>query len=182
VVITFEPLTRERFALLGRWLAEPHVRRWWAHDPSPAAVEADFGPTVDGREPAEDHVVLVDGRPVGLVQFCRLADQPDYVEELAAVLPVESGAASIDYLIGEPSMVGRGVGTAVIAAFVERTWDREPAVTHLVVPVNAGNVASWRAVEKAGFRRGARGGMETHAPRADRMHQIPRLEPPPPAT
>jgi aminoglycoside 6'-N-acetyltransferase len=178
VVVTFERLTRDRFGLLGRWLAEPHVRRWWAHDPSPGAVEADFGPTVDGREPAEDHVALVDGQPVGLVQFCRLVDHPVYRDELGAVVPVEDGAASIDYLVGEPSMVGRGVGPAVIAAFVERVWEREPSVTHLVVPVNAGNVASWRALEKAGFRRVARGEMEPDAPGDDRMHEILRIDRP----
>jgi aminoglycoside 6'-N-acetyltransferase len=115
---------------------------------------------------------------VGLVQFCRFADFPAYRDELGAVLPVEDGAASIDYLIGEPTMVGRGVGSAVIAAFVDRVWEAEPTVTHLVVPVNAGNVASWRALEKAGFRRVARGEMEPDAPGDDRMHEILRIDRP----
>ena len=51
--ITFRRLTRDDFGLLARWLAEPHVHRWWFHDP--AAVERDFGPVADGTEPAEDH-------------------------------------------------------------------------------------------------------------------------------
>lgn len=176
--ITFERLTRDRFDLLATWLAEPHVHRWWAHDPSPEAVEADFGPTADGAEPAEDHVVLVDGRPVGVMQYCRLVDYPEYLEEIEAVIPVEDGAATIDYMIGEPDLVGRGVGTAVITAFVERVWSTEPGVTHLLVPVNSGNVASWRALEKAGFRTVARGEMEPDAPGDDRMHEVLRIDRP----
>jgi aminoglycoside 6'-N-acetyltransferase len=66
----------------------------------------------------------------------------------------------------------------MIAAFVERLWATEPGVTHLLVPVNAGNVASWRALEKAGFRKVARGEMEPDAPGDDRMHVVLRIDRP----
>ena len=45
----FRALDRGDFALLRGWLAQSHVARWWNHDTSPAAVEADFGAAVDGR-------------------------------------------------------------------------------------------------------------------------------------
>ena len=42
--------------MLGEWLAAPHVREWWNHDPSVDALEGDFGDAVDGAEPGEDWI------------------------------------------------------------------------------------------------------------------------------
>jgi aminoglycoside 6'-N-acetyltransferase len=178
MMFTFERLTRDDFGLLARWLAEPHVARWWNHDPSPAAVERDFGDTADGREPSKDFLALHDGAPIGLIQYCRFHDYPDYVAEMADVYPVHDGAASIDYLIGDPAKIGRGLGTELIANFVERVWMHEPDTTHLVVPVNSANIASWRALCAAGFRLVARGELEPDNPRDDRLHEILRIDRP----
>jgi aminoglycoside 6'-N-acetyltransferase len=178
-VFTFQRLTRDDFGLLGRWLAEPHVARWWNHDPSPEAVEGDFGDTVDGLEPAEDYLAIIDGTPVGLIQYCLFNDYPEYVDEMADVYPVGDGAASIDYLIGDPTRVGEGLGTAMIAQFVARVW-AETTATHIVVPVNSANTASWRALLKAGFRLVARGELEPDNPTDDRMHEVLRIDRPSP--
>lgn len=177
-MFTFERLRRHHFQLLATWLAEPHVSRWWNHDPSPEAVEDDFGDTADDREPAQDHVVLLDGEPVGIIQYCRFVDYPEYVTEMAEVYPVDETAASIDYLIGESSCVGRGVGSGMIRAFVDRIWATEPEISHVVVPVNSANVASWRALEKAGFHLVARGELEPDNPIDDRLHEILRIDRP----
>ena len=174
--ITFERLERVHLPLLQRWLAEPHVARWWNHDPSPDAVESDFGPTIDGEEPAKDYIAFVDGEPFGVIQFARFADYPEYEDELRDVYPVGPGAASIDYLIGEPALVGHGLGTAMVDAFVERIWQHEPDVTHLVVPVHSANEASWRALLRAGFRRVAQGELEPDNPVDDRNHEVLRRD------
>jgi aminoglycoside 6'-N-acetyltransferase len=177
-VITFTKITRDDFPLLSRWLAEPHVERWWTHDPSPEAVEDDFGDVVDGLEPAEDHLALLDGEPVGLIQFCRLHDYPEYVEELEPVYPVGEGSGSIDYFVGDPARIGQGLGTEMIRAYVDHIWHAHPEVTHLVVPVNSTNVASWRALRRAGFRLVARGEMEPDNPIDAWQHEILRIDRP----
>lgn len=177
-MITFRPLDRGDFGLLARWLAAPHVRRWWAHEFDADSVEADFGPTVDGDEPAEDFVALADGEPVGLIQWCLFRDYPEYADEMADVYPVDDTTGSIDYFVGDADRIGRGLGTALIAAFVERVWATQPDVTHLVVPVHADNVASWRALEKAGFRRVAQGLLEPDNPDDDERHEILRIDRP----
>lgn len=120
VEVTFRPIARADLPLLSRWLAEPLVARWWAHDPSPEAVEADFGPVLDGRDPTEVELACAGGRPFGLLQRYTFADNPEYLQEFAPVYPVPDGALSIDYLIGEPAMRGRGVG----AAMIRRSWPR----------------------------------------------------------
>ncbi|HYN32090.1 MAG TPA: GNAT family N-acetyltransferase [Ilumatobacteraceae bacterium] len=178
LVITFERLGRQHFELLGRWLAEPHVARWWNHDPSPEAIEDDFGDTIDGIEPAKDFVALLGGEPIGVIQFCLFHDYPEYVAEMVDVYPVAADAATIDYFIGEPNAVGKGVGTAMIEQFVARIWVDEPAVGHVVVPVNSANVASWKALLNAGFRLVARGELNPDNQVDDRMHEILRCDRP----
>lgn len=177
-MITWRRLAVTDFPLLRRWLAEPHVARWWNHETSPEAVERDFGAAARGEEPSEDLLVLLDGTPVGLVQRCRFEDYPDYYDELARSVAVPAGTVSIDYLIGEPDRVGHGLGTRVIRAVVAATWTDHPDAPAVIVPVHADNTASWRALEKAGFRRIAEAELEPDNPVDDRRHYIYRIDRP----
>jgi aminoglycoside 6'-N-acetyltransferase len=154
------------------------VREWWNHDHSPEAVEDDFGDTVDGAEAGEDWLAELDGTPIGLIQYSRFADYPDYASEMEPVYPVGPGAASIDYLVGDVELVGRSVGSAMIHAFVAFVWAHDPTATHLVVPVNSGNERSWRALLRAGFHLVARGEMQPDNPNHDRMHEVLRIDRP----
>lgn len=177
-VITWRRLTEADFALLRGWLAQPHVARWWNHETSVEAVARDFGAAARGEEPSEDLLVHLDGVPVGLVQRCRIDDYPEYYDELAPVVEVPAGTVSIDYLIGEPDRVGRGLGTRVIRAVVAATWTDHPDAPAVIVPVHADNPASWRALEKAGFRRIAEADMKPDNPVDDRRHVVYRVDRP----
>ena len=148
--VELRPLRRADFPLLCRWLAEPLVARWWAHESTPEAVERDFGPSLDGDDVTALYVGQVDGVPVGLVQVYPIDAYPEYVEELAAVCPVPPGALSIDYLVGEPAARGHGIGAGLIAAAVARGFADHPGAADVLVPVALGNVASWRALQRAG--------------------------------
>lgn len=177
--VDFRRLTRADFPLLAAWLAEPLVARWWNHEHSPEALERDFGPSIDGSDPAEYFLATAHAGPFGLIQRYPIAAYPEYVHELAPVHPVGAGSLSIDYLIGEPAMRGRGLGAAMIAAFVALVWSRYPEAEEVVVPVSAGNDASWRALERAGFTRVATGELEPDNPIDSRDHVIYRLPRPP---
>ena len=162
--IDFRPLARADFPLMRRWLEEPLVKRWWNHETSDAALEKDFGPGIGTVDPAELFLALVEDVPFGFIQRYPIAAYPDYVEELAPLVEPGPGALSVDYLIGEPGSRGRGMGAEMIAAFVAGSWAAYPDATEVVVPVAAGNVASWRALERAGFRRVAEGELEPDNP------------------
>ena len=179
--ITFRPVTRADFPLLAGWLAEPHVARWWNHEFTSEAVERDFGPSVDGAEPNEDHLVLLDGRPIGLIQYSRYEDYPDYIDELTPLLSVPDDAVIIDYLIGDPTLTGRGVGTAMLASFAQHIWSTKPMASCVIVPVCSANQASWRALLHAGFRIVARGNLEPDNPIDDPLHEVLRLDRPAPS-
>ncbi|KQS57904.1 hypothetical protein ASG36_15105 [Geodermatophilus sp. Leaf369] len=175
-MITLRPLQREDLALPRSWLDEPLVRRWWADDSSAEAVEAQYGPSVDGTDPTRVWVVLDDGAPVGLVQGYRWADEPAELAAMATVWPVPDGAVSVDYLLGVPSARGRGVGPALVSAAVAELQALYPDARDVVVPVHAENRRSWRALEKAGFTRVAEGELEPDDPADSRDHVVYRLE------
>jgi aminoglycoside 6'-N-acetyltransferase len=177
-VLVFRRVGRHDFPLLAQWLAHPHVARWWCHDFSPEGVERDFGASADGTEPSEDWFALLHGRPVGLVQRCRVADYPEYAAEFAQHIEVPPGAVTLDYLVGEPDDTGRGLGTAMVRAMVERTWADYPDTPAIVVAVVAANRPSWRALEKAGFRRIASGDLTPDNPVDDPLHYIYRIDRP----
>jgi aminoglycoside 6'-N-acetyltransferase len=176
--VTFRRVTRDDFGLLAGWLSSPPVARWWNHDPGPEAVERDFGPSVDGSEPNEDWLALLAGVPVGLVQRSRVDDYPENLRDFSSLVQVPAGAVTLDYLLGDPAAYGRGLGSAMIAAMVERTWADRPDASCILVSVVAANTASWRALEKAGFTRVAAGDLEPDNPVDDPLHYVLRVDRP----
>jgi aminoglycoside 6'-N-acetyltransferase len=171
-------LTAADLPLLAQWLRDPQVARWWNHESSAAAVARDFGPSVRGEEPGEDLVVTVDGEPVGLVQRSVIRDYPQELAEFAAIVDVPEGALELDYLIGTAARRGRGLGTRMIAAVVQDTWSAYPEAPAVLAAVVAENVASWRALEKAGLRRIAEGPMSPDNPVDDPLHYLYRVDRP----
>lgn len=105
-----------------------------------------------GGDTTEHWIASVDGRDIGWIQCYSAADEPDETAPWWE-LGVDRRAAGIDYLIGEPADRGRGVGSRMIASFVaDVVFGRHPDWTQAAAAPYARNVASWRALEKAGFR------------------------------
>jgi aminoglycoside 6'-N-acetyltransferase len=167
VDVTLRPLARADLPLLASWLREPLVHEWWHDDPSPAALEQQYGAAIDGRAPTVLRVGDVDGLPAGFVQWYRLADEPEYVAELAPFVPIPADAWSLDYLVGEPALRRRGVASALVAAAVAAIG---PAP--VVVPVHAGNVGSAGVLRNAGFVLAAEARLEPDNPAHSRGHLV----------
>jgi aminoglycoside 6'-N-acetyltransferase len=139
-------------ALLAGWLSRRHVQDWWRDPADLGSVREKYGPCIDRTDPTEVFIVEVDGEPVGMIQRYLFDDEPDWRVSLAPSGPHDA-AAGIDYLLGEESVTGHGVGPAMISAFAAATWSECPRVSKMVVAVSQGNRRSWRALEKAGFER-----------------------------
>ena len=161
--LTFRPLQRSDFPRLSEWLATPHVLAWWRHEYDPASVEADFGAIVDGEDATEVFVIQEEGGPIGLIQRYRFDEDSDW-DQTVAVGTAPRPAAGIDYLLGDESRGGQGLGPRVIDAFVVATWEGYPDLVAIVVAVQQANRRSWRALEKAGFRRDWSGILESDDP------------------
>jgi aminoglycoside 6'-N-acetyltransferase len=151
VVVTFRPLTDVDLPMLHHWLNEPGVVRWWeGDDVSWEGVVRDYGSAA--TDAAEYWIASVDGTDVGWIQCYPTAEEPEECEPWWA-LGVDRSAAGIDYLIGDPGDRGRGVGSAMIRAFLaEVVFGLHPGWSQACAAPYAANVASWRALEKAGFR------------------------------
>jgi aminoglycoside 6'-N-acetyltransferase len=161
--LSFRPLTREDFGLVATWLDREHVARWWPDPHDPASLEAHYGGSIDGTDPTAMFVVLADGRPIGLVQRYRVQAYDDWQATLRTA-GVEGASAGIDYLIGEPDLIGLGFGPRVIAALVEDVWASYPDLESITVAVQQENRRSWRALEKAGFSRVFAGMLDSEDP------------------
>lgn len=182
VAIGFRRLAPRDFAMLSKWLAEPHVHRWWYQDYSAEAVEKAFGPIARGTdratEPGDDFVVTADHKPIGLVQRSSYDQYPEDGEYLELLVRIPEGAYTVDYLIGEVNYVDRGIGPQMIAAVVADLWRTRPHATCVIVPVHEHNRASWRALEIAGFHRIARGDLPPDNPRDNKDHVVYRTDRP----
>jgi aminoglycoside 6'-N-acetyltransferase len=144
-VITFEPLRPEHLPLVRDWLGREHVRRWW-RDRGESLGHAEDA--LAGRDPTEYFLIVLDGRPVGLIETYLVADNPDW----GATIGEGEGAAGLDLLIGEEDAVSRGLGPQVLAQFAREVVFARPDTEAVVATVEEPNRRSWRAFEKAGFR------------------------------
>jgi aminoglycoside 6'-N-acetyltransferase len=100
---------------------------------------------------------------MGYAQAYRLADEPAWRATITAAMG-DVHAAGIDYFIGEPDCVGRGIGSKMIAEFVVTVWQTYADVSSVVVAVQQENAASWRALERVGFDRVWAGHLDSDDP------------------
>jgi len=151
--LAFRRLTDDDLVLLHRWLNEPGIVRWWeGDDVSWDGVLGRYSTASTADDSVEHHLGLLDGEPVGWIQCWFLADEPDMEDWLGLGFAAHD-TAGIDYLIGSVEHRGHGLGTALIAAFVERVVFAEHAWIDAVgSDPDSDNHASWRALESAGFR------------------------------
>lgn len=137
----FRPMNAADLPLIRRWLALPHVLEWWG-DP-----EEQYGlVSGDLDEPAMDqYIVAAAGSPLGYLQCY------DLTAWNSGFGPQPPGTRGIDQFIGEPGMIGRGHGSALIRAFVD---DRlRNGTPRIVTDPDPANLRAVRAYEKAGFER-----------------------------
>lgn len=140
--VTLEPfdLMRDAERLL-RWLAQPHVAKWWG-DAARAMQHA--------RQCApESHaLIVVDRTAVGYLCW---QEPPQEELEAADLADLPRGLMDIDILIGEPELLGQGVGSQALELLLARLR-REPSVAFAGVGASASNTNAVRCYEKAGFR------------------------------
>ena len=126
--------------MLGAWLREPAVRRWWG-DPARelGLLREDLG---DPRMTML--VVSCEGRAFAYVQHYDVRAWP-----MAYFDHLPEGARAVDMMIGEPDMLGGGHGPALLREIaLTLKGEGAPAV---VIDPDPDNKRAVRAYEKAGF-------------------------------
>lgn len=150
--VALRAMTLGDLPALTRWRQAAHVRTWWAADGDPTAanVAAQYAPDIWLNTPTRLWAGEVNGRTIGFVQDYRIRDYPDY-----ALLTPDPEAIGLDYAIGEPAFLRRGLGTRLIWSWMLQARGRFPEATTFFAAPDHRNAASLRALARCGFTQGA---------------------------
>jgi aminoglycoside 6'-N-acetyltransferase len=146
----------DEYERMVRWRNEPHVREWWDPDDPPmttAAAVREYRPLTDPASSTTACIIEEDGRPIGYVQFYPWGAEPE--EALALGVSFDERAWGLDIFIGEPSRVGRGVGSRAVDLVCGYLFSERGATSVELVAAQA-NDRALGAYAKAGFHRARR--------------------------
>jgi RimJ/RimL family protein N-acetyltransferase len=142
--VRLEPFTDAHVPLLDELLGDPDTLRWTR---IPEPPPADFGLDWTGRYAA--------GREDGTKEGFAALDEDGRLLGLALVPSIdrEAGEAELGYMVA-PSARGRGVATAILRELT--AWAFEQGIQRCELVISAGNEASERVAERAGYVREGR--------------------------
>lgn len=137
-LVSFDP--GRDLSILAVWLHREHVAHWWG-DPERALAAVQQHPA------ATEALIEFDARPVGFLCW-----QTPSREELAAagLVDLPPGLVDVDILIGEPDVLGQGVGPTALGQLLAKL--RADGVRVVGLAAAVANRRALRAYEKAGFR------------------------------
>lgn len=151
VELALRPMVESDFAAVARWQSAPHVAEWWdARSRDESAVRDRYLPRLRGDVAVRMWVVEIEGRAAGLLQDYLVGHDDDYAAKTR-----DPGAIGFDYLIGDATLVGKGLGTRVIWEFCRDVLHRDfPEAGHFLASPSHRNLGSRRALAKCGFAEG----------------------------
>lgn len=124
------------------WLYAPHVAKWY-HHPLDWIEEVE---KQDREFRWIHHYIVEEGRPVGFCQYYACTDS----EELWEGYTEMGGSYSIDYLIGEPDLLRKGIGRQIVEKLTEKIKQHDDA-ERIVVEPEPENKASCGLLLSCGF-------------------------------
>ncbi|MCU0635646.1 MAG: GNAT family N-acetyltransferase [Gemmatimonadaceae bacterium] len=143
---TFRPITGDDMPLLFEWLTRPHVAEWWDPPATLAETIAEYDPRVTPDPTTRVYIALADGTPVGYIQsYVAMGSGGGWWTDVT-----DPGVRGIDLFLADAAHLGRGLGTAMVAAFVAQLFE-DPAVTRIQIDPHPSNTRAIRCYEKAGF-------------------------------
>ena len=143
----FRPLTQANLPTLHAWLQRPHVAEWWKDRTTLEELEQDYLSPAAAASSTRAFIAHLDGEPIGFIQVYTAMDSGGgwWEDE------TDPGVRGIDQFLADDHRLGKGVGSAMIRAFVEEIF-RDSAVTKVQIDPDPANLRAVRAYIKAGFR------------------------------
>lgn len=158
-------LTDDDIPLIENWLHQAHVKRWYEIPR--------LGITIDDwmneiRAYKEDFrwitylIVLHENRPIGLCLYYSCKDSKD--EDFGSL--ALSGAYGVDYMIGESSLIGQGLGRRMLSLLVDRIFSL-PDAQRITADIDIDSAASKNTLLSCGFTllKEGRYFLEKHSPK-----------------
>ena len=143
---SFHPITAEDLSMLHGWLHRPHVAQWWGPAESIDELRRDH---IDGAsEPRATHAFIVHhaGRAIGFLQCYFVMGSGDgwWEDE------TDEQARGIDQFLAHAADLNRGLGRAMISAFVAQLFATSQATVVQTDP-NPDNIRAIRCYRAVGF-------------------------------
>lgn len=144
----FRPLTAKELPLLHEWLRRPHIAAVWAPTPSEDELREHFLSHPQDPSFPRAYIAYFDDEPTGFIQSYVAACAGDgwWPDER------DPGVVGIDQFLADESRLNRGLGTAMVRAFVEKLFE-DAATIRVQTDPSPTNPRAIRCYEKAGFRR-----------------------------
>jgi RimJ/RimL family protein N-acetyltransferase len=145
----FRPLRFSDVPLMHEWFNLPHVQKFYSlRQWTEQQVLEKLEPYITGVKPVLGFIALMDEKPIGYVQQCRIIDYPWPNQNLPE--EIINSAAGVDLFIGDETLIGKGIGGQVLKAFIEHIiW---PEFQYCIVDPDTKNIAAIRCYEKLNFR------------------------------
>jgi RimJ/RimL family protein N-acetyltransferase len=143
----FDPVREEDLPMLREWLMRPHVAEWWGPADSIDDLRDDYVAAAEGPKATRAFIARFRSRPIGFIQSYVVAGSGGgwWKEE------TDPGARGTDQFLSEESDLGRGLGSAMLRAFLDLLF-LDAQVTAVQTDPDPRNERAIRCFRRAGFR------------------------------
>ncbi|MCM5682669.1 GNAT family N-acetyltransferase [Schlegelella sp. S2-27] len=145
--LLFRPLAVEDLPMLHAWILRPHVAEWWEEPSTMEEVRDEYLPIIEGRSSTRAYIASIKDQPIGFIQsYVVQGSGGGWWEDES-----DPGARGIDQFLVDETRLNQGLGTAMVAAFVERLF-ADPCVTKVQTDPSPNNRRAIRCYSKVGFK------------------------------
>ena len=132
--------------MIQEWLQRPHVAEWWHEPTTLAELEHDYLPDAMNATSTRAYIAMLDDEPIGFIQsYVAMGSGDGWWEQ-----ETDPGTRGIDQFLANAEQLGRGLGSAMVNAFVQRLF-HDPAVTKVQTDPSPRNERAIRCYRRAGF-------------------------------
>ncbi|MFZ5951681.1 MAG: GNAT family N-acetyltransferase [Candidatus Rifleibacteriota bacterium] len=146
-MISFIPFKELHLPLMVKWLKQGESMRWYARHLQTDAEIIEKYRFRSNQEGVFCYIITIDGQAAGYIQVYFLDRFSDYFN----LLNGKPGDFGLDLFIGEDSLLGKGLGTEIVAkALNDLVFSRSNVFRCLLGP-DPENKRAIRVYEKCGF-------------------------------
>ncbi|MEC9367297.1 MAG: GNAT family N-acetyltransferase [Pseudomonadota bacterium] len=145
----YAPVAREHYGLLEGWLNQPHISEWWGDPGEELGYIRDM---VEGRDTSRPFIFSSDGILAGYIQYWFFGHHQNetWIAGHPWLAELSAETIGVDLCIGQPDLLSRGIGSAVLSDFTRRLVAR--GYRSIIIDPDPQNTRAVRAYEKAGYR------------------------------